>query len=121
GWGSGRALTLLAGLVVSAGVFVAVGRRAVEPVIPLDLFTNRTFVVATAMGLAVGLGMFSAIAFMPTFLQMSSGLSAAGSGLLMLPMTAGIIATIQSSAGFIQKTGRYKVFTVAGVDRKSVV
>jgi MFS family permease len=59
--------------------------------------------------------MFSAIAFMPTFLQMSSGLSAANSGLLMLPMTAGIIATIQSSAGYIQKTGRYKIFTVAGV------
>jgi hypothetical protein len=52
---------------------------------------------------------------MPTFLQMSSGLSAAGSGLLMLPMTAGIILTIQGSAGFIQRTGRYKVFTVAGV------
>jgi hypothetical protein len=81
----------------------------------MTLFRNRTFVVATATGLAVGLGMFSAIAFMPTFLQMSSGLSAANSGLLMLPMTAGIILTIQSSAGFIQKTGRYKVFTVVGV------
>ena len=65
--------------------------------------------------MAVGLGMFSAIAFMPTFLQMSSGLSAANSGLLMLPMTAGIILTIQSSAGFIARTGRYKIFTVAGV------
>ena len=59
--------------------------------------------------------MFSAIAFMPTFLQMSSGLSAANSGLLMLPMTAGIIVTIQGSASFIAKTGRYKIFTVAGV------
>jgi MFS transporter len=59
--------------------------------------------------------MFSAIAFMPTFLQMSSGLSAAKSGLLMLPMTGGIILTIQGSAGYIQRTGRYKVFTVAGV------
>jgi predicted MFS family arabinose efflux permease len=115
GWGSWQALSLLAGLVVAAGVFVAVELRAVEPVIPMTLFRNRTFVVATALGLAVGLGMFSAIAFMPTFLQMSSGLSAAGSGLLMLPMTAGIIITIQGSAGFIARTGRYKVFTVAGV------
>ena len=70
---------------------MAVELRAAEPIIPLSLFRNRTFVVATALGLAVGLGMFSAIAFMPTFLQMSSGLSAANSGLLMLPMTAGII------------------------------
>jgi EmrB/QacA subfamily drug resistance transporter len=115
GWGSWQALALLGGLVVSALAFVAVERRAVEPIVPLGLFRNRTFVVATALGMAVGLGMFSAIAFMPTYLQMSSGLSAANSGLLMLPMTAGIILTIQSSAGFIQKTGRYKVFTVAGV------
>jgi hypothetical protein len=115
GWGSWQALSLLAALVVSAVAFVLVERRAVEPIIPLSLFRNPTFVVATALGLAVALGMFSAIAFMPTFLQMSSGLSAANSGLLMLPMTAGIILTIQSSAGFIAKTGRYKVFTVAGV------
>ena len=93
----------------------SIERRAVEPIIPMSLFRNRTFVVATALGMAVGLGMFSAIAFMPTFLQMSSGLSAANSGLLMLPMTAGIILTIQGSAGFIQRTGRYKIFTVAGV------
>jgi EmrB/QacA subfamily drug resistance transporter len=115
GWSSWQALALLAALVVSAVVFVLVERRAVEPIIPLSLFGNRTFVVATALGLAVGLGMFSAIAFMPTFLQMSSGLSAANSGLLMLPMTAGIILTIQGSAGFIAKTGRYKIFTIAGV------
>jgi EmrB/QacA subfamily drug resistance transporter len=115
GWSSWQALSLLAALVVSAVVFVLVERRAVEPIIPLSLFGNPTFVVATALGMAVGLGMFSAIAFMPTFLQMSSGLSAANSGLLMLPMTAGIILTIQGSAGFIQRTGRYKVFTIAGV------
>jgi EmrB/QacA subfamily drug resistance transporter len=115
GWTSWRALSLLGAFVASAAAFVAVELRAAEPVIPMTLFHNRTFVVATALGAAVGLGMFSAIAFMPTFLQMSSGLSAANSGLLMLPMTAGIILTIQGSATFVQKTGRYKLFTIAGV------
>jgi EmrB/QacA subfamily drug resistance transporter len=115
GWGSWQALALLAAFVVSASVFVAVELRAVEPIIPMTLFRNRTFVVATALGAAVGLGMFSAIAFLPTFLQMSSGLSAANSGLLLTPMVAGIILTIQSSASFIQRTGRYKALTVAGV------
>jgi EmrB/QacA subfamily drug resistance transporter len=115
GWGSWQSLSFAAALVVFAAAFVLVERRAVEPIIPLSLFRNPTFVVATALGLAVALGMFSAIAFMPTFLQMASGLSAANSGLLMLPMTAGIILTIQGSAGFIAKTGRYKIFTIAGV------
>jgi EmrB/QacA subfamily drug resistance transporter len=115
GWGSWQALSLLAGFLVAAVAFVAIELRAVEPIIPMTLFGNPTFVVATALGMAVGLGMFSAVAFMPTYLQMSSGLSAANSGLLMLPMTGGIILTIQGSAGYIQRTGRYKVFTVAGV------
>src|SRR5215211_8773777 len=115
GWAAGRTLAMLATFVVSAALFVAVELLAAEPIIPMTLFRNPTFVVATALGMAVGLGMFAAIAFMPTFLQMSSGLSAANSGLLMLPMTGGIILTIQGSAGFIQRTGRYKIFTVAGV------
>jgi EmrB/QacA subfamily drug resistance transporter len=115
GWGSWQALSLLAAFVVSAAVFVAVELRATEPIIPMTLFRNRTFVVATGLGAAVGLGMFSAIAFMPTFLQMSSGLSAANSGLLMTPMVVGIIVTIQGSAAYIQKSGRYKIFTIAGV------
>jgi EmrB/QacA subfamily drug resistance transporter len=114
GWGSWQALSLLAVLGVSAAAFVAVELRAAEPIIPMTLFRNPTFLVATALGMAVALGMFSAIAFMPTFLQMSSGLSAANSGLLMLPMTAGIIVTIQGSATVIARTGRYKVFTIAG-------
>ncbi|WP_138759929.1 MDR family MFS transporter [Modestobacter altitudinis] len=115
GWGAPRTLLFIAAFVVSVVVFVLVERRAAEPIVPLSLFRNPTFVVATALGMAVGLGMFAAIAFMPTYLQMSSGLSAANSGLLMLPMTAGIILTIQGSAGFIQRTGRYKVLTIAGV------
>jgi Na+/melibiose symporter-like transporter len=59
--------------------------------------------------------MFPAIAFMPTFLQMGSVLPAANSGLLLLPMTGGIILTNQSSAGFLQRTGRHKIFAVGGV------
>jgi EmrB/QacA subfamily drug resistance transporter len=115
GWTAPVTLALVAAFAVSVVAFVLVERRAVEPIVPLTLFRNPTFVVATGLGMAVGLGMFSAIAFMPTFLQMSSGLSAANSGLLMLPMTAGIIVTIQGSATAITRTGRYKRFTVAGV------
>lgn len=115
GWTAPWTLGLLAAFVGSACAFVAIELRAAEPIIPMTLFRNRTFVVATAMGAAVGLGMFSAIAFLPTFLQMSSGLSAANSGLLMLPMVAGIIVTIQGSAAIITRTGRYKAMTIAGV------
>jgi hypothetical protein len=81
----------------------------------MDLFRNPTFVVATGIGACVGLGMFSAISFLPTFLQMTSGTSAAVSGLLMTPMVAGIALTIHGSAAIIPRTGRYKVFPIVGV------
>ncbi|MGY1643442.1 MDR family MFS transporter [Geodermatophilus sp. SYSU D00703] len=115
GWTDPWTLALMAAFVVSALLFVLVEHRAVQPIIPMSLFRNGTFVVTTALGAAVGLGMFSAIAFMPTFLQMASGTSAANSGLLMLPMMGGLFITVIGSGIATTKTGRYKVFPIAGV------
>jgi EmrB/QacA subfamily drug resistance transporter len=115
GWTDGATLALMAAFAVSAVAFVLVEQRAVQPIIPLSLFRNRTFVVTTALGAAVGLGMFSAIAFMPTFLQMASGTSAANSGLLLLPMMGGLFITVIGSGIATTKTGRYKAFPITGV------
>ncbi|MDQ0870001.1 MFS family permease [Arthrobacter sp. V1I9] len=101
-------------MVLSATAFVMVERRAEDPIIPLTLFRNRIFVNATAIGFTLGLGMFSAIAFVPTFLQMSSGTSAAESGLLMLPMMAGLMGTSIYSGIRISKTGLYKMYPILG-------
>ncbi|MBT2248520.1 MFS transporter [Arthrobacter sp. BHU FT2] len=114
GWDSPLTWAFGAGLLVSAAAFVMVERRAEDPIIPLSLFRNRIFINATAIGFTLGLGMFSAIAFVPTFLQMSSGTSAAESGLLMLPMMAGLMGTSIYSGIRISKTGRYKAFPIVG-------
>ncbi len=114
GWDSPLTWAFGAGLVVTAAAFVMVERRAEDPIIPLSLFKNRIFVNATAIGFTLGLGMFSAIAFVPTFLQMSSGTSAAESGLLMLPMMAGLMGTSIYSGIRISKTGKYKMFPILG-------
>jgi EmrB/QacA subfamily drug resistance transporter len=114
GWDSPLTWAFGAGMVLSAAAFVMVERRAEDPIIPLSLFRNRIFVNATAIGFTLGLGMFSAIAFVPTFLQMSSGTSAAESGLLMLPMMAGLMGTSIYSGIRISKTGKYKIFPVLG-------
>src|SRR5690606_8147919 len=103
-----------AGLVVFVCLFVLVESRAQDPIIPLSLFRNSIFVNATAIGFVLGLGMFAAIAFMPTFLQMSSGTSAAVSGLLLLPMMAGLMITSIGSGLAITKTQRYKVYPMVG-------
>lgn len=114
GWDSPLTWAFGAGMVLSAVAFVLVERRAEDPIIPLSLFRNRIFVNATAIGFTLGLGMFSAIAFVPTFLQMSSGTSAAESGLLMLPMMAGLMGTSIYSGIRISKTGKYKMFPILG-------
>ncbi|ABS04010.1 drug resistance transporter, EmrB/QacA subfamily [Kineococcus radiotolerans SRS30216 = ATCC BAA-149] len=114
GWGAVETWLLGAGLVLSAAAFVLIESRAADPIIPLTLFRNPTFMNATAIGLTLGIGMFAAIGFVPTFLQMSSGTSAAVSGLLLLPMMVGLIGTSIVSGREITRTGRYKLFPILG-------
>jgi len=106
GWG--------AGLLAAVALFVFTEARAQDPIIPLSLFKNPIFLNSTAIGFVLGMGMFAALAFVPTFLQMSSGTSAAESGLLMLPMMAGLMGTSIWSGIRMTKTGKYKMFPIAG-------
>jgi len=114
GWEAIETWLFGAGMLAAAILFIIVEARAKDPIIPLSLFKNRTFVNATLIGLTLGLGMFSAIGFVPTFLQMSSGTSAAASGLLMIPMMVGLIGTSIASGIAITRTGKYKLFPVLG-------
>jgi len=114
GWGAIETWLFGIGMVVAIGLFVLVEARAKDPIIPLSLFKNPIFVNATAIGMTLGIGMFAAIAFVPTFLQMSSGTSAAASGLLMLPMMAGLMGTSIASGVLISKTGRYRLYPILG-------
>ncbi|QUC01130.1 MDR family MFS transporter [Cellulosimicrobium cellulans] len=114
-WSDPWLLGLVAAVVVSAVAFVLVENRAEEPLLPLHLFKNRTFTIATLIGLVLGMGMFSALAFLPTFLQMSTGAGVTESGFLMLPMMVGVMITAIGSGIAITKTGRYKIYPVVGL------
>ncbi len=114
GWTSPATWAWGLGLVIAAGGFVLVESRAEDPIIPLHLFRNPVFLNATAIGLTLGIGMFAAIGFVPTFLQMSSGTSAAESGLLMVPMMAGLMGTSIASGILISRSGRYRIFPIVG-------
>ncbi|GLU48555.1 MDR family MFS transporter [Nocardiopsis ansamitocini] len=115
GWTDPVTLLAAGGLVVALLCFLMVERRAQDPIIPLSLFRNPIFVNATAIGLMLGLGMFAALAFVPTFLQMAAGTSAAASGLLGLPMMVGLFATATWSGLAISRTGRYRPYPIAGI------
>lgn len=114
GWDSWSTWAWGAGFLLAAALFVFTESRAEDPIMPLGMFRKPIFINATAIGLTLGLGMFAAIGFVPTFLQMSSGTSAAASGLLMLPMMIGLMGTSIASGLLITRTGRYKIFPILG-------
>lgn len=115
GWTSPATWAWGAGLVAAAALFVLVEVRAEDPIIPLSLFRNRVFINTAAIGLTLGIAMFAAIAFIPTFLQMASGATAAESGLLTLPLMVGLMGTSIVSGLLISRSGRYRIYLLIGI------
>jgi EmrB/QacA subfamily drug resistance transporter len=114
GWQSREILGLGAGAVGCAVLFLVVERFAAEPVIPLRLFRDPVFNVTALVGCVVGIALFGAASYLPTFLQMVDGASATGSGLLMLPMMLGVVVASIAGGQLISRTGRYKIFPLVG-------
>jgi len=113
-WNSAEIIELAIGTVVASILFVLVERRASEPVIPLRLFADRNFVLATIAGLLVSVAMFGAIGYLPTYFQMSVGASATEAGLLMIPMMASLLVTSIVTGSMISRSGRYKRIPIVG-------
>ncbi len=114
-WGSPIIIALGVVGAILLVAFVAVERRAAEPVLPLYLFRNRVFAVSTATMFIVGLAMFGGIIYLPLFLQVVGRKSATSAGLLLLPLILGIVFTSILSGRVISRTGRYKAFPVVGM------
>ncbi|MFE7578873.1 MFS transporter [Streptomyces sp. NPDC057521] len=113
-WGSGAILGLGAGAAGTTLLFVLVERRAAEPIIPLRLFRDSIFNVTALVGAVVGVALFGAASYLPSFLQMVDGATATESGLLMLPMMGGVVGASVISGQLISRTGRYRVYPIAG-------
>ncbi|MFT3661863.1 MAG: MDR family MFS transporter [Gordonia sp. (in: high G+C Gram-positive bacteria)] len=113
-WGSSTILGLAAATVVLAVAFCWAETRAVHPIIPLALFKDRNFSLATLAALMIGIAMFGALGYMPTYIQMALGVSATVAGLLMIPMMGGLLVASISSGRVVSRTGRYKIFPIVG-------
>ncbi|MET9761741.1 MDR family MFS transporter [Streptomyces sp. NPDC006372] len=113
-WGSWQILSLFAVAVIGLALFIASQRRAVEPVLPLRIFSDRNFVLSCVMIFGAGAVMFGATLYLPLFQQSVQGASATNSGLLLMPMMIPIalVSTIAGKA--MSRTGKYKIFPVLG-------
>nr|WP_237525777.1 MFS transporter [Streptomyces sp. SID4985] len=113
-WDSRQILGLGAGALASIALFLVAERFAAEPLIPLRLFRDSVFNVSGLVGLVIGVALFGAASYLPTFLQMVDGASATESGLLMLPMMAGIVGASIIGGQLISRTGRYRLYPLLG-------
>ena len=114
-WNSAWTYGLLTITLLALGAAIWQERRAAEPIMPPHLFTNRTFVVTSLAGFMIGVAMFGAIIFLPQYLQIVKGESPTASGLLTVPLVAGLLVTSIISGQIITRTGRYKIFPVFGM------
>ena len=113
-WQSAPIYILGAAGAVLIAVFALVERRAEEPVLPLHLFKLRSFWVTSVVGFIVGFAMFGAITYLPAFFQVVRGISPTISGVYLLPLMVGLLATSIGSGQIISKTGKYRFFPIAG-------
>ncbi|MDH6115735.1 MFS transporter [Kitasatospora sp. GAS204B] len=113
-WGSWQIIGLGVLGVVLLIAFVQVERTAEEAVLPPRLFASRTFSLVSVISFVVGFAMFGALTYLPTFLQVVQGVSPTLSGVHMLPMVLGMLVTSIGSGQIVARTGRYRVFPIAG-------
>jgi EmrB/QacA subfamily drug resistance transporter len=105
---------MLVGLAFGV-LFVWIESRVSEPIVPLELFRNRTFTISVTATFLVGFGFFGAIIFLPRWLQTVAGVSATESGYNLLPLVTGMIVAAVSAGQIVARTHRYKLMMIGSL------
>ncbi|KOG13663.1 MULTISPECIES: MDR family MFS transporter [Streptomyces] len=113
-WMSWQTAVMVLGAVALGGLFVLVESKASEPIIPLRLFRNRTITLASLASLFVGVAMFAGTVFFSQYFQLARNESPTMSGVLTIPMIAGLFVSSTVSGLIITKTGKWKAWLVSG-------
>jgi EmrB/QacA subfamily drug resistance transporter len=113
-WESWEIVGLLLAGVLLAGIFLLVEARAREPMLPLRLFDNSVFSVSVSASVLIGAVLFGALIYIPLFVQGVAGGSATNSGVVLIPLSLGWVATSIFSGLVISRTGRYRLFPIVG-------
>lgn len=114
-WGSWQIITLLGAGVATLVGFIFAERAALHPILPLSFFKNVTFNLISFIAFMFGAAAFTSFIYIPLFAQEVLGYSATNSGIILLPMIAGL--TISSIIGgrIVAKAGTYKVILITGM------
>lgn len=115
GWASATSFAMYAIGLLGLAAFVWVETRmGDEALLPMRLFRNHTFALGNVINFVLGIGMFGGMVSIPLYLQIVKGVSPTTAGLMLLPMTFGIMLATGISGKITSKTGRYKIFPIIG-------
>lgn len=114
-WGSPVVVSMAGAGIGLAVLFVVRERATPEPILPLELFENPIFGVASSVAFILGGALFGSVTFLPLFLQTVVGASATNSGLLLAPFMSGVVIANVVAGRITSKTGRYKPWPIAGM------
>lgn len=113
-WGSVQTVLMVGGSILSAAILVWHESRVSEPIIPLSLFKNRTVVLAIIASISVGVSMFGTSVFLSQYMQLARDKTPTESGLLTIPMIAGLLVASTVVGQVISRTGVWKRYVVTG-------
>lgn len=113
-WASATTAWMVGGAVVALVAFVIAEFKASEPIIPLTMFKNRTFTLSVVGSISVGVSMFGTSVFLAQYMQLARGANATQSGLMTIPMMAGLLIVSTVVGAMISRRGKWKAYMVIG-------
>jgi EmrB/QacA subfamily drug resistance transporter len=113
-WLSPPVLASFAIAAVFLLLFVLIERRVAEPILPLDLFRDRTMIAASLLGLVAGVALFGLILYTPLFVQGVQGRTATGSGAVLTPLVLTMTVAAIIGGQLMARWKRIKPFVIGG-------
>ena len=99
--------------VVMFVLFIWSEKKAVEPILPLNLFSNSIFTISSIENFLASALIFAGIIYVPLFAQNILGMNATNAGLLMIPMLISLTIASNIAGQIISRTGKYKKLAIA--------
>jgi len=91
--------------LLAASAFIAVESRVASPMLPLSLFSKRTFSAAVLFGICVNLTYYGMVFVLSLYLQRARGYSPLQAGLAFLPLTGGFLVSNVASGWAVGRFG----------------
>ncbi|PCE21849.1 EmrB/QacA family drug resistance transporter [Paraburkholderia acidicola] len=113
-WSSPQLWGTLAIGLLSIGGFIYAERNAAEPIMPLQLFRLRTFLLSSLVSFIVGVSLVGSVTFLPLYLQVVKGSTPSQAGMQMLPMMGGLLVSSTLIGRLISRIGKYRMFPIIG-------